>query len=180
MKDEETTVLEVLTRALEESEGETVDIVIENELPGITQQMYEWWGRNMGQTRLYKMWHPDHISFEVEETSDSGRVAHPKEKIGPYAPTVMSFHPVPNSEYPVTPIYKNYRCSAHLTEDNRRLSMLCGEYEEGENGLKIKQVFRFPAKTPQKFLDALRQHVTEEVRNFPKFLPELYAKEGKG
>ena len=40
------TVLEVLIEALEASNGETVDVVIEGELPGITEDMYRWWGQH--------------------------------------------------------------------------------------------------------------------------------------
>ena len=83
------------------------------------------------------------------------------------------------NKYPFTPKYKNYKYSSHLAADGSVLSYLCSEYEEGPNGMKLRQIFRWPAKTPQDLVDALRQHCTEEAQNFPKFLPELYAKEGK-
>ena len=55
-------MLPILIKAAKESKGETRDIVLDHELPGITEEMFEWWFQNMGQTRLYKMWHPDHVS----------------------------------------------------------------------------------------------------------------------
>jgi hypothetical protein len=174
-------MIPILIKALDESNGEVVDIVLENEIPGITQEMYEWWGKNMSNTRLYKMWHPAHISFEMEETGDpeAPYIGNPTEMLGEFGPSTMRFKGQPQSAYPFKPKYKNYGCSVHLSPDGSKvLSMLCSEYEESPNGLKLLQTFRWPAKTPQALVDALREHVQEEIENFPKFLPELYKKEG--
>ena len=172
-------MIPILIKAAKESNGETMDIVLECELPGITEEMYEWWGNNMGETRLYKMWHPDHISFTKEETGnpDFPVISHPTEKLGKYGPSTMSFGGEPLSKYPFKPRYKNYRLGSHYSDDGLLLSYMCSEYEEGPNGLKLLQIHRWPAKTPQDLVDALRQHCQEELENFPKFLPELYKKE---
>ena len=173
-------VVETLITAAKESKGETIDIVFEHELPGITEEMYEWWGQNMNETRLYKMWHPDHISFEVEETGNPEYpfIAHPTEMIGKYGPSTMSFTGVPQSKFPFQPKYKNYGVGSHYSEDGLLLSYMYSEYEDGPNGLKVRSVHRWPAKTPQDLVDALVKHCTEEMNNFPKFLPELCKKEG--
>ena len=172
-------VIETLVKALEESGGKTVDIVLEHVIPGITLEMYQWWGRHMGETKYYKLWHPAHVSFTKEPSTDpeATPISNPTEMLGPYGPSTMRFRREPPSAYPFKPTYKYYGCSSHLAPDNRLLSMLCSEYEEGPKGLKMRQTFRWPAKTPQRLIDALRQHVTEEAGNFPKFLPELYKKE---
>ncbi|OGO21143.1 MAG: hypothetical protein A2144_02025 [Chloroflexi bacterium RBG_16_50_9] len=172
-------VIETLVKALDESGGKTVDIVVEHTLPGITQDMYEWWGRNMGNTKYYKMWHPAHVSFTHETSADPNTpsIANPTEMLGEYGPSTMRFKGEPKNKYPFKPKYKNYRCATHLSPNNRALSMLCSEYEEGPDGLKLLEIFRWPAKTPKSLIDALRNHVNEEAGNFPKFLPELYKKE---
>lgn len=179
MEEQLPTVLEVLTEALEVSNGETIDVVIEADLPGVSEDMYDWWGQNMGNTKFYKMWHPDHIAFHWEaptKEQSAAPIANPEEKLGPYAPTVMRFRPNSPEEYPLEPHYKNFRSSTHLTWDDRELSYLCAEYEDGPKGLRIRSVFRFPAKTPQLLQDAVRQHVEEEMENLPTFLPDLYRK----
>ena len=38
-------MIPILTKAAKESNGKTIDIVMEHELPGITEKMYEWWGK---------------------------------------------------------------------------------------------------------------------------------------
>jgi len=173
-------MIPILTKAAKESNGKTIDIVMEHELPGITEKMYEWWGQNMNETRLYKMWHPDHISFEVEKTGDPDVpfIAHPTEKLGKYGPSTMAFRGEPVSKFPFKPKYKNYGVGSHYAKNGTLLSYMYSEYEDGPNGLKLRSVHRWPAKTPQDLVDALIKHCTEEANNFPKFLPELYAKEG--
>jgi hypothetical protein len=174
-------MIPILTKAAKESKGKTRDIVIEAELPGITQEMYEWWGQNMHETRLYKMWHPDHIKFEVEKTNNPKYpvIAHPTEMLGKYGPSTMSFTGEPKSMFPFKPRYKNYGVGSHYAKDGTLLSYTYSEYEEGPNGLKTRAVHRWPATVPQDLVDALVKHCTEEMNNFPKFLPALYAKEGK-
>jgi hypothetical protein len=170
-------MIPILTKAAKESKGETIDIVFEHELPGVTEEMYAWWGQNM--SKFYKMWHPDHISFEIEETGnpENPTIAHPTEMIGKYGPSTMSFGSEPLSKYPRKPKYKNYRLGNHYAKDGTLLSLTCSEHEDGPNGLKVFSVHIWPAKTPQDLVDALRKHCTEEAENFPKFLPELYKRE---
>ena len=174
-------LIPILTKAAKESNGKTRDIVIELEVPGITEKMYEWWGQNMRQTRLYKMWHKDHVSFEVEKTNNSKYpvVAHPTEVIGKYGPSTMNFTPESKSLFPFQHKYKNYSVMSHYAKDGTLLSYTYGEYEEDPKGLKIRQVHRWPAKAPQDLVDALIKHCNEEISNFSKFLPGLYAREGK-
>lgn len=174
-----TDMIPILVQAAKDSGGETIDIALKYELPGITEEMYDWWGSHMGETRLYRMWHPDHISFEIEETEDPEVpfIAHPTEKIGKYGPSTMAFKAEPLSKYPFKPEYKHYRLSSH-SDKGVLLSFLCTEYEDGPNGLKLRSIFRWPAKTPPDLVEALKQHCLEEVNNLPQFLPELYAKEG--
>ena len=172
-------MIQILIKAVKESNGETRDIVMEHELPGITEEMYQWWFKNMGETRLYKMWHPDHVSFEVEKTDNPKYpvISHPTEMIGRYGPSTMNFTGESQSLFPFEPKYRNYGVRSHRADDGTLLSYSYSEYEEGPNGMKVRSVHRWPAKVPQELVDALVKHCTEENNNFPKFLPELYKKE---
>jgi hypothetical protein len=174
-------MVQILIKAAKESNGQTRDIVIENEVPGITGEMLEWWHKNMGKTEIYKLWHPDHISFEVEQTGnpDNPTLAHPTEKIGKYGPSTMNFGREPKSNFPFKPKYKNYSVGNHYSKDGLLLSHTYSEYEDGPKGLKMRSVHRWPAKVPQDLVDALVKHCTEENNNFAKFLPELYKKMNK-
>ena len=171
-------MMQILKKAAQESNGQTRDIVIENEVPGITAEMYEWWGKNLNNTKYYKMWHPDHISFEVESTGDpaSPFIGHPTEKIGRYGPSTMNFGAEPRSKFPFKPRYKNYGVGNNYSKDGILLSYTYSSYEDGPRGLKIYDVHRWPARVPQELVDALVKHCIEETSNFPKFLPELYKK----
>lgn len=174
-------MIPILFKANKESNGKTIDIVFDFELPGITQEMYEWWFRNMADTRHYKMWHKDHISFEVEKTNNPNYpvIAHPTERLGKYGPSTMAFTREPLEKYPFKRMYKNYNLGSQYAKDGLLLSLSGTEWEDGPKGLKIHAVERWPAKAPQDLVDALRQHIKEENENFPKFLPELYQKESQ-
>ena len=44
---------------------ETIDLVVDHELHGVTPEMIDWWWDNM--EKGYPLWHPeDHISFVWE------------------------------------------------------------------------------------------------------------------
>ena len=170
-------MIPILTKAAKESKGETIDIVFEHLLPGVTEEMFEWWGQNMA--KFYKMWHPDHISFEIEETGDPNNpfIAHPTEMLGKYGPSTMSFGSEPISKYPRTPKYKNYGLGNHYAKDGTLLSLTAMEHEDSPEGLKEFAIHYWPAKTPQDLIDALVKHCNEEAMNLPNFLPELFRKE---
>ena len=54
------------------------------------------------------------------------------------------------------------------------MTWMLHEYEKIENGTKLRTTFRLPAKIPKPFIEALRKHNIEEIREFENFLPELY------
>lgn len=174
-------MIPIMIKAARESNGKTIDLIVEKEIPGITLEMYGWWGKIMPDTRHYKMWHQDHISFELEKEPgpDGAIVAHPTEKLGKYGPNRVNFVVKAGGEYPFKRKYKNFSVVSHLSDEGLLLSLGGTEYEEGPNGLKIREIRRFPAKIPQDLIDAIDQHINEELLNFPKFLPELYKKEAK-
>jgi hypothetical protein len=189
MSEENPSVLDVLMRAYEESKGEYVDMVVEHgELPGITMEHLAWWGAHMNDPVNYKMWHPeDHISHHVETVTDKdGNVVkfmHAEESIGEYPAGVLRLRQEAPDSAPVKQVYKPLASSTSLGPNGEALGGVYHECEPTPNGIIMRSTFRLPAKTPKKFLDAMYEHSQTEMGNFPKFLPELYAKDkasGKG
>jgi len=64
-----------------------------------------------------------------------------------------------------------------LSPDDKQLIFVCHEFKETPEGIKMRSTFRLPAKTPKRFVEALRKHNRSEMGNFPKFLPKLYKSE---
>ena len=174
-------VMDVLVKAYEESNGETVDLIVEHgELRGVTPEMFEWWGANINDSSRYRNWYPeDHISFKWEIPPSKGQVAasmlHAEEKIGEFPASVLHIRFEDPDSLSIPTIYRH--CdggSCILGPDRKAIAWLCHEYEETPDGIKMRSTFRFPAKTPQRFLDAMRKHCKGEMGRLPEFLPELY------
>lgn len=182
MSEENPSVLDVLMTAYKESNGEYLDMVVEHgELPGITMDHLAWWGTHMNDPVNYKKWHPeDHISHHVETITDnSGKFANfmlAEESIGKYPASVLRLRQEDPDSAPVQQIYKPLASSTSLGPNDEVLGGIYHECEPTANGVIMRSTFRLPAKTPKKFLDALYEHSKTEMGNFPKFLPELYAK----
>ncbi len=157
------TVMEVLLAAYIESKGETVDLVIEHpELAGLTLDMLKWWGVNRNDSR-YKMWCPeDHISFEWEvppsKGQDAGAIERAEEKIGEFPASVLRIK----------------RGVGILGPGDQPIAKIRHDSVETPKGIKMRSTFTFPAKTPKRFLDAMRKHCLMEMGHFPEFLPSLY------
>ena len=65
----------IMEQVLKRSKGETIDLVVEHELHGVTPEMIDWWWDNINTTERYKLWHPeDHKSFEWEVSPKEGHV----------------------------------------------------------------------------------------------------------
>jgi len=160
------TVMEVLLKAFIESKGETVDLVIEHpELPGLTLEMLQWWGVNRNDSS-YRMWCPeDHISFEWEVPPSKGQragaIEHAEEKISEFPASVLR-------------IRHGEERGSILGPGDEPIAWILHERQETPNGIKMRSTFTFPAKTPQRFLDAMRKHCLAEMGHLPEFLPSLY------
>lgn len=180
MKEKLPKVLDVLMKAFEESNGETVDLVVDHEeLRGVTPQMFQWWGVNVNDSSRYQMWCPgDHLSFEWEvppsKSSGVASIRRIAENIGEFPASVLRLRREDPHSLPFSTTYKHFRGSSILSPDDKPIACLCHEFEETPNGMKMRSTFRFPAKTPQRFLDAMRDHCKREMGHLPEFLPELY------
>ena len=159
---------EVLLKAFGESEGKTVDVVVDQEVANVTPTMWTWWfSGNL--ERYYRLWLPaNHYSAKLVMPPGSREaVVEIEEMIGSYY-TQFSCHIIPGG------IGGGARGLEFLTPDGEQMGSLTHNVEPSANGIKIHSVFRFPAKTPQAFLDAMDAHCKLEMQDLTKFLPALY------
>ena len=99
-----------------------------------------------------------------------------EEKVGDYSASILRLRPEEPNSAPVKQIYQPLASNTMLGPNDEEIGGVYHEFEPTPNGMIMRSTFRLPAKTPRKFLDAMYQHSKEEMANFPKFLPELYAK----
>ena len=177
-------VLDLLVKAFKESKGETVDLVIEyDEIRGVTLEMLQWWERNhFKDTNDYRMWYPeDHISLEWEVPPSEGSriraIEHAEEKIGEFPASVLRIRGEDPSLLPISHKYNDFGLGSILGPDNKPIAWICHERKETPTGLKMRSIFRFPAKAPERFLDAMRKHCKGEMGHYAEFLPALYRQE---
>jgi hypothetical protein len=169
---------------LQELGSETVDLVIEHELHGVTPEMLDWWWINMVNPQYYLLWHPkDHISIEWEvrptRERNIGAIQVVEERIGEIPAKRLRILILDPASSPIPTTFSHVRASSTLGPDNKPVSWITHEYEAAPYGTKMRSTFRMSAETPQQFRDALRQHNKEEMGQFPAFLAELYKKSGQ-
>jgi hypothetical protein len=152
---------EVLMKAFEGSAGQTVDLVVDQEVRDVTVDMFNWW---MGGAiaPYYRLWWPE-MHHDVQLVTPPGGQMNVilKEMIWPY--------------------YTEFRCLiippsglAFLAPDGTKIGQLIHTPTTSSKGISLHSVFTFPAKTPQSFIDAMRAHCNYEMQDFTRFLPELY------
>ncbi len=166
----------IMEQILKRSKGKTIDLLVDHELPGVTPEMIDWWWDNIDTTERYKLWHPeDHKSFEWEVSPKKGHVGAIQrivENIG--LPTMLRIRWEDPSSSLIPIEYSHALAGSVLDHDDKPTSWLLHEYEPIENGTKLRTTFRLPAKVPKPFIEALRKHNIEEIREFVNFLPKLY------
>jgi hypothetical protein len=158
------------------SKGKTIDLVVDHELLGVTPEMIDWWWDHIDSSDRYKLWHPnDHKSFEWEVSPKQGHVGAIQrivENIG--RPTMLRIRWEDPNQSPIQIEYCHALVGSTLNQDNEPMTWLLHEYEEIENGTKLRTTFRLPAKIPKPFIEAIRKHNIEEMSEFTNFLPKLY------
>jgi hypothetical protein len=185
MKVKNEPVLDVLTGAFNQSEGKTIDLVVNHEvLKGITPEMFKWWSPHIDDTKRYQMWCPqDHVSFKWEippgKDNPAGAIQQAEEKIGDYPASVLRIRYENPKDCPFTRIYQHFGWGCILGPSSKPVTLVCHECEETSEGLRLRSTFRLPAKTPEKFIQALRKHNLMEMGQLVQFLPELYKKEAR-
>ena len=182
MPDKNPSVMELLINAFEESKGETVDLIVDHGvLRGVTPEMFRWWGVNINDSNRYRMWYPeDHISFKWEVPPRGGKriesIVNAEEKIGEFPASVLRIQHTEPDSFPIPPTYKNFNGGGNiLGPDDKPVAWLCHEFEETPDGISLRSTFRFPSKTPEKFLEAMHKHCKGEMGHLTEFLPKLYS-----
>ena len=166
----------IMEQILKRSKGKTIDLVVEHELHGVTPEMIDWWWDNINTTERYKLWHPqDHQSFEWEVSPKIyhvGAIQRIVENIG--LPTMLRIRWEDPSQSPIPIEYSHALVGSTLDHDDMPMTWLLHEYENFENGTKLRTTFRLPAKIPKPLIEAIRKHNLEEISEFENFLSELY------
>ncbi|MFX1410527.1 MAG: DAPG hydrolase family protein [Promethearchaeota archaeon] len=168
----------IMEQILKMSKGETMDLVVNHILHGVTPEMINWWWDNIDTTERYKLWHPrDHQSFQWEispKESHIGAIHRVVENIG--LPTMLRirWEDPSSSEIPIE--YAHALAGSILDRNDNPTSWVLHEYESIENGTKLRTTFRLPARVPKEFIAALRKHNKEEMGEFVNFLPRLFKK----
>lgn len=159
------------------SHGETRDLVIDHELPGVTPEMIDWWWDNIDSLERYRDWHPrSHMAFEwvSEGEGHVGRTHKVTERIGLFPSTLRIRWEEPDS-VTIPRVYEHVNVGSILSKENEPISWVMHQYEPMTGGTRMRSTFRLPAKTPGFFIKALKKHNIEEMWQFPLFLPALYA-----
>ncbi|MFX1384636.1 MAG: DAPG hydrolase family protein [Promethearchaeota archaeon] len=167
----------IMEQIAERSNSETVDLVVDHEIKGVTPEMIDWWWDNINDTDRYKLWHPDHhVSFEWEKPPQNGKHVGAIHRVIEYVkvPTMLRIRWEDPSSHPIKITYDHFNCASIINSKDEPVSWILHEYEPIEDGTHLRSTFRLPAKIPKWFIKSLREHNIEEIGEFPNFLPKLY------
>ena len=158
------------------SKSETVDLIVDHELQGVSPEMIDWWWDHINNTERYKLWHPkDHISFKWEKSPKNGHFGAIQCVIETVkVPTMLRIRWEDPISIPIKANYSHILAGSVLDSNDNPISWILHEYESTENGTRLRTIFRLPAKTPRWFIKALRKHNIEEIGQFTNFLPTLF------
>jgi hypothetical protein len=177
MVEDEIDSTDLIRDVVEVSKSETVDIVVEHELQGVTPEMIDWWWDHIDNTERYNLWHPgDHLSFEweVPPSKHVSAIQIVVEKFGETPPLKMRIRGEDPTSVPISTTYNHVVAASIIDYDDKPLVWFVHEYKAESYGTRMRSTFRLPAKMPQFILDSLREHNKEEMGQFSKFLRELY------
>jgi hypothetical protein len=166
-------------KAFQTLTDETIDLIVDHELHGVTPEMLDWWWWNMVDSRYYQLWHPkDHISIEWEVPPAEGRlvgaIRSVEERIGEFPAQKVRIRIEDPASSPILATYSHIDAVSIVGPDNKSIVWITHEYQAEPYGTRMRSTFRLSKNTPRQFIDALRQHNKEEMGRFPEFLPELY------
>ncbi len=179
MKEKDIDLNAIADKAFEELKSETVDLVVDHELRGVTPEMVDWWWPNMVTSQRYQLWHPkDHVSIEWEvppSKEGGGSTIHiAEERIGEFPARKLRIRRVDQVSSPILATYSHVRRACVISPNDKPVMWITHEYESAPYGTRMRSTFRLSADTPQRFIDALREHNKGEMGQFAEFLPELY------
>jgi len=160
--------------------NETVALVMEHELRGVTSEMLDWWWDNLDNDN-YKLWHPqDHIALGWQipptQVGHVGAIHMACEKIADEPAQILRIRWEGREAAPISTIYSHVNVGSSLApgRDDIPMASVVHEYEETSYGARMRSTFTLPAFAPQEFENNLRKHNIAEMGRFPEFLPDLY------
>jgi len=160
--------------------SETVSLVVEHELHGVTPKMLDWWWDNLDNDN-YKLWKSkDHIALEWQippsQVGHVGAIHMACESISDLPPQILRIRWEDPRSALITPIYGHVNVGSSLAPGTADIPLgsLVHEYEETAFGARMRSHFILPAMVPPFFLDFLKKHNQAEMGRFSEFLPQLY------
>jgi len=159
--------------------NETVALVMEHELHGVTPEMLDWWWDNLDNDN-YKLWHlQDHIALSWQippKVGHAGAIHMACEKIADEPAQILRIRWEDPEAAPIATIYSHVNVGSPLAPgaEDIPIASVVHEYEATSYGTRMRSTFTLPAFAPQEFKDNLRNHNIAEMGRFPEFLPELY------
>lgn len=179
MKGKDIDLNKLAAEAFQELGPETVDLIVEHELHGVTAEMIDWWWKNMVNPQYYQLWHPqDHVSIAWEvppaKEGNSSTIHIAEERIGEFPARRLRIRRVDPASSPILATYSHVRTACIISPNDKPVTWITHEYEAAPYGTRMRSTFRLSADTPKRFIDALRKHNKEEMGRFPEFLPQLY------
>jgi hypothetical protein len=166
----------IMDRYARKSEGKTIDLIMDHELPNVTPEMLDWWWDHIDTTARYKLWHPkDHKSFRWVTAPDQPHIGKIQEVIETIKgiPTLLRIRWEDPAKNLIPTSYDHILFASILNRKDESIAWLVHEYQSIANGIRVRSTFRLPAKTPQWFLRGLSKHNLEEMAQFSEFLPSL-------
>jgi len=158
--------------------GETVPVVNDHEIHGVSPEMIAWWWDHIESTGRYKLWHPgDHIAFEWITPPDRGHVGAIQLATEKIAGIPMALKIRWEDPKTVKTEFENILAASILSDDGDVVLRFMHEYEAAPYGTKMRSTFHVPKKVPWFVKKGLKKHNIEEMAYFPTFLPELYKRQ---
>ena len=164
------------------SNNETIDLIVEHELSGVSPEMIDWWWDHIDNSERYRLWHPkDHKSFESEispaNVKDHVGAIHRVVETIEGRPTTLRIRWENPDSIPIKAEFTHKNAASVLNNKDKPISWVLHEYHSIPNGTHLRSTFRLPAQIPNSFIEHLRKHNIEEIGHFTEFLPRLYEEE---
>ena len=167
----------IMERYARKSKDQTIDLIIDHEIPEVTPEMIDWWWDHIDTTERYKWWHPkDHKRFKWISNPEQlhvGKIHEVIEKIKGM-PTILKIRWEDPAEKSIPTSYSHILFASILNRKDLPIAWIVHEYEPLPNGTRMRSTFRLPRKTPEWFIKGLSKHNLEEMAQFSEFLPDLF------
>ena len=152
-------------------------IVVDHIIPGVTEEMLDWWWVNM--EKGYPLWEPnDHKSFVWEVPPPVGgylgAIQIAEEKMGPTPPVKIRIRWDDSKDCPIPQVYDHAIVASGIGPDGQVRAMILHQYEATPRGTKMRSTMRYAGPVPPRMPQIWSNHDRAEVSTFPTFLPDLY------